>query len=159
MSGSPTKLAFVQHDQRPRIAVRSVDPVMQLYHDQWAPREFHRRHDVLDEWVKTPDAEFYAAGHSYIESLIRVTTMWLRRSSPRTPEQAVNLARAHGRKTQDVKRDLDRLLIERERAALVAQSKRADRETVRQEQATAQGYTNALAALGDGDDLDEDESS
>jgi hypothetical protein len=117
--------------------------------------EKHRRHDLVDLWCATPDAAFYAEGHTYMEGLVRLTTSWLRRRANRTREQEVALARAHRRKLQDVTRDLDKLLVERRRAGMIWREKKARQAEAGRQQATAQAYNGALAAVDDDDEDNE----
>ena len=140
--------------QQPAGAVRVSDPLLVQYHREWLGVDKHQRHEWLTLWRLTPDEAFYREGHTYMEALVRLTDFWLK-GRPRSPEQVVVLARAHGRKLQEVRRDLDKLMVARQRAALIWRERSARHRDAQRTNATAQGYNTALAALDDDDDEDE----
>jgi hypothetical protein len=141
-------------DARPPAgSVTVTDPLLQAFHHEWLALDKHRRHELVDRWCEMPDDIFYGHQPTYMQSLVRLSTLWLRCSTPRLREQVVTLAHAHGRKFQDVSRDLDKLLLERQRAAMIWRERSARREGVTRQYATAQAYQLATAVLDDdGDD-------
>ena len=155
-----TRLAFTQRDPKGRGATRSRDPLIQAFHEEWLTRDYHERHDVLDVWCAMADEQFYGEGHSYLEAMIRLSTLWLHarrveRGGVRSPEQVARLARAHGRKAQDVRRDLERLMLEREVSTMIAREKFQRRYAPLQDQASTHAHQLSVAlaeALDDEDD-------
>jgi hypothetical protein len=145
-----TATAYRDH-REPAVAVRVSDPLLVQYHREWFGQDKHQRHEQLTLWRLTPDEAFYREGHSYLESLVRLTDFWLK-GRPRSSEQVVALARAHRRKLQEVRRDLDKIMVARQRAAVIWRERSARQRDVQRTNAAARGYNIALAALDDDDD-------
>ncbi len=137
---------------KPAGSVTVSDPLLQAFHREWLALDKHQRHDLVDLWCATPDETFYREGHSYVECLVRVSTRWLRQQAPRSRDQVAALARAQGRKFQDVSRDLDKIMLERQRAAMIWRERTARREGVARQYATAQAYQVAATLVDDDED-------